>query len=68
MHMISGFGGHKGPMFKRAIPMSTGLFPTSGHADSEAVYKRFLSRARCIFPLIATPFLPWMEDGAADRL
>ena len=58
MHLISGFGGHKDPMFKRAIPMSTAFFPTNGHADSEAVYKEFLSRAGCMFLLPATPFRP----------
>ena len=58
MHLISGFGGDKKPMFKRAIPMSTGFFPTSGHAASEVVYKDFERRAGCMFLFIATSFVP----------
>ena len=54
MLLTSGFGGHKDPMFKRAIPLSTGFYPTSGHEDSEVIYKEFESRAGCLFLLIAT--------------
>ena len=49
MHLISGFGGQKDPMFKRAIPMSSFSYPTSGHGTSEAAYKEFGSRAGCMF-------------------
>jgi carboxylesterase type B len=49
MHLISGFGGQKNPNFKRAIPLSTGFFPTSGHSTSEEVYKDFQSHAGCMF-------------------
>ena len=61
MHLISGFGGHKDPMFKRAIPMSTGFVPTTGHGAPEALYKEFESRAGCMF-LIASSFFS-LEGG-----
>ena len=54
MLWTSGFGGHKDPIFKRAIPLSTGFYPTSGHEDSEVIYKEFESHAGCMFLLIAT--------------
>ena len=66
MHLISGFGGHKDPKFKRVIPLSTGFYPTGGHEDSEAVYKDFESRAECML-LIATSLRPWREGGGANE-
>ena len=56
MHLISGFGGHKNPMFKRAIPLSPAISPTSGHWAMEDVYKEFESRAGCMLLPIATSF------------
>ena len=63
MHLISGFGGHKNPKFKRAIPMSPGFDPTNGHATPEAVYNEFQSRAGCMFLHTATIFVLWREGG-----
>ena len=56
MHLISGFGGHIDPKFKRAIPLSPGFYPTVGHVASEVLYKAFESSAGCRLLLIATSF------------
>ena len=57
MLWTSRFGGHKDPIFKRAIPLSMGFYPTSEHEGSEVIYKEFESRAGCMFLLIATSTL-----------
>ena len=56
MHLMSAYGGHKDPLFKRAIPLSPGYFPMGGHGAPEAIYKDFESQVGCMFLLIATCF------------
>ena len=63
MHLMTAFGGHKDPMFKRAIPMSGGFNYLGGHAAAEAIYKGFEGRAGCMLFPIAIYFITRTEGG-----
>lgn len=47
MHHVTANGGKGETLFQRVVPLSSGYFPTGGHAAAEADFNAMLAEADC---------------------